>query len=198
MTDIRDPRLLYAKGGLFVVLGLLASATLLALAPDLRVAVLLAVAIWAFARAYYFAFYVVEHYVDPGFRFAGLGAFAAYLWNRRGRSGTRIFHVVEGERWRAIGETDDYSGDTLATEGFIHCSTAEQVPFVLDRFFRGRSGLVLLEIAPSQLRSELRWEESEPGRLFPHVYGPITRKAIVGVAALGPGQPRAAGDRGPT
>jgi hypothetical protein len=84
MSDLKDPRLLYAKGGLFVLLGLLASAALLALAPDLRVAALLAIAIWAFARAYYFAFYVIEHYVDPGFRFAGLGAFAWYVIRGRG------------------------------------------------------------------------------------------------------------------
>ncbi|MEZ0230134.1 MAG: hypothetical protein ACAI25_16040 [Planctomycetota bacterium] len=82
MTDIKSPQLLYAKGALFVVLGLLASATLLWIAPDLRVAALLAVAVWAFARAYYFAFYVIEHYVDPTFKFAGLGSFVAYLVKR--------------------------------------------------------------------------------------------------------------------
>ena len=42
-----------------------------------------AVAVWCFARWYYFAFYVIEHYVDPGFKFAGLGAFARYLVRRR-------------------------------------------------------------------------------------------------------------------
>lgn len=47
--------------------------------PSVRFALLLAVAIWAFARAYYFAFYVIEHYIDPGFRYAGLFAFLKYL-----------------------------------------------------------------------------------------------------------------------
>ena len=87
MTDIKSPRLLYAKGALFLLLGLLASGVLLALAPDVRVAALLAIAVWAFARAYYFAFYVVEHYVDPGFRFAGLTSFARYLLSGRGITG---------------------------------------------------------------------------------------------------------------
>ncbi len=82
MTDIKSPRLLYAKGALFVVLGLIASATLLWLAPDYRVALLLGIAVWAFARAYYFAFYVIEHYVDPSFKFAGLTSFLAYLLRR--------------------------------------------------------------------------------------------------------------------
>ena len=48
----------------------------------MKVAVLLAIAIWSFCRFYYFAFYVIEHYVDPQFRFAGLGSFVRYLWKR--------------------------------------------------------------------------------------------------------------------
>jgi hypothetical protein len=56
--------------------------------PSLKVAVLLAVAIWCFARAYYFAFYVVEHYADPGYRFAGLWSFAKYALGRRRRNGS--------------------------------------------------------------------------------------------------------------
>lgn len=76
MGDLKNPRLLYLKGGLFVVLGVMASTGLLLEAPSVRVAVLLAVAIWAFCRAYYFAFYVIEHYIDPGSRYAGLWAFA--------------------------------------------------------------------------------------------------------------------------
>lgn len=80
--DITDKRLLYAKGGLFVVLGSLAAALLVAEHPSLTTVALLAVAVWSFARAYYFAFYVVQHYVDPSFRFAGLGSFVRYLLSR--------------------------------------------------------------------------------------------------------------------
>jgi hypothetical protein len=81
--DIKNPKLLYLKGVLFVLAGLLASAGILVQAPSLRVAALLAVAIWSFARAYYFAFYVIEHYVDPSFRFTGLGSFVRYIWRRK-------------------------------------------------------------------------------------------------------------------
>jgi hypothetical protein len=83
MADIRSPRLLYIKGALFLGLGLLASAILLLENPSLRTAALLAVAVWAFARAYYFAFYVVEHYIDDGYKFAGLLSFFRYLLRRR-------------------------------------------------------------------------------------------------------------------
>lgn len=63
--------------------GLLAATLLLFESPSLKTAILLGVAIWGFARAYYFAFYVIEHYIDPTFRFASLTAFARYAWKQR-------------------------------------------------------------------------------------------------------------------
>ena len=81
--DLTDPRLIKLKGLLFLFLGLLASALLLILAPSLRVALLLGIAIWSFCRFYYFAFYVIEHYVDPTFKFAGLWDFARFLLRRK-------------------------------------------------------------------------------------------------------------------
>ena len=83
MSDIRNPKLLYLKGALFLLLGLMAAGLLLAEHPDLRFAALLAIAIWAFARAYYFVFYVIEHYIDPGHKFAGLWSFAQYVLRRK-------------------------------------------------------------------------------------------------------------------
>jgi hypothetical protein len=80
--DIQNPRLLYFKAALFVLAGLLASAGILLIDPNLRVAALLGIAIWSFARAYYFAFYVIQHYVDPSYQFAGLGSFLRYLLRR--------------------------------------------------------------------------------------------------------------------
>ena len=47
----------------------------------------LALAVWCFCRFYYFAFYVIEHYVDPGYRFSGLGSFVGYLLSKRRRGG---------------------------------------------------------------------------------------------------------------
>ena len=87
MTDITSPKLLWTKGVLFLLLAIAASALLLAEAASLKVAVLLAVAVWGFCRSYYFAFYVIEHYVDPGYRFSGLGSFVLYV--ARGRKSPR-------------------------------------------------------------------------------------------------------------
>ena len=84
MGDLKNPRLIYLKAGLFVVIGVASSVALVLEKPTVKVAALLALAVWGFARAYYFAFYVIEHYVDPGYRFAGLWSFARYVL-RRGR-----------------------------------------------------------------------------------------------------------------
>jgi type IV secretory pathway TrbD component len=82
LGDIQSVRLLYAKGALFLLLGTAAVAVILVERPEWRLAALLALAIWSFCRAYYFAFYVIQHYVDPQFRFAGLTSFALYVWRR--------------------------------------------------------------------------------------------------------------------
>ena len=87
MGDITNPRLIIAKGFLFLLAGALASLALVLEHPTLKVAALLGLAVWCFARFYYFAFYVIEHYVDPGYRFAGLGSFVLYLLRRGGRRG---------------------------------------------------------------------------------------------------------------
>jgi hypothetical protein len=81
--DLTSTRLIYLKGFLFFLTGLLASTVILLDHPSLKVAALLAVAVWSFARAYYFAFYVIEHYIDPTHRYAGLAAFLRYLLRRR-------------------------------------------------------------------------------------------------------------------
>src|SRR5262245_5576377 len=83
MSDITNPKLLYAKGLLFLLTGLAAGGLIIAERPSWKVAALLAVAIWCFCRSYYFAFYVIEHYVDPGYRFAGLWDFARYALGRK-------------------------------------------------------------------------------------------------------------------
>jgi len=83
MTDLKSPVLIWTKGILFLFLGILASLLLLLDSPDVKVVVLLATAIWAFCRAYYFAFYVIEHYVDPEYHFSGIFSFLRYVISQR-------------------------------------------------------------------------------------------------------------------
>ncbi len=88
--DLKSVRWIYAKGFLFALLSIMAAAALIARAPRIDVVVLLLVCVWASCRAYYFAFYVIEHYVDSSFRFSGLLDFAKYLFfHRVGASGPK-------------------------------------------------------------------------------------------------------------
>jgi len=83
MKELKSSRWIFAKGLLFLSLGLLCATLLLAEFRSLRAAALLVVAIWCFCRFYYFAFYVIERYVDPSYRFSGLVSFARYVLQRR-------------------------------------------------------------------------------------------------------------------
>ena len=85
MKDLTDARWIKLKGIAFLVIGLLSATLLIFEAPTLKVGILLAITVWCFCRFYYFAFYVIEHYVDPEYRFSGLWAFACYLIKRRKR-----------------------------------------------------------------------------------------------------------------
>jgi hypothetical protein len=83
MRNLTNPAWIKLKGALFLLLGLLSSALIFLQRRTLQDCLLLIIAIWAFCRFYYFAFYVIEHYVDPSFRFTGLLSFARYLLHRR-------------------------------------------------------------------------------------------------------------------
>ncbi|HEV2331081.1 MAG TPA: hypothetical protein VGY56_20045 [Verrucomicrobiae bacterium] len=70
MKDL-TPRWMVVKAVLFLIIGILAVVSILLEYPDWRMAVMLALAIWSFCRLYYFAFYVIEKYVDPAYKFQG-------------------------------------------------------------------------------------------------------------------------------
>ena len=79
MQDITNTKLICLKGILFLLGGIIASVILLIEHPSLKIAALLAISLWCFARSYYFAFYVIEHYVDANYKFSGLWSFVLYM-----------------------------------------------------------------------------------------------------------------------
>ena len=79
MRDLQSSTAMWAKGILFLVIGLAAATLLVLELGTLRGALLLGLCIWAFCRAYYFAFYVIEKYVDSSYRFSGLISFLKYI-----------------------------------------------------------------------------------------------------------------------
>ena len=99
-----------------------------------------------------------------------------------------IFHITAREAWERAKPEGAYRPEAFAAEGFIHCSTREQVVRVGDARFRGRRGLVLLCIDTERVAAEIVYENLEGGQeLFPHVYGALNADAVAQVLEFEPG-----------
>ena len=91
-----------------------------------------------------------------------------------------IYHIVLPDAWTAF-ESGLYRAASLETEGFIHCSFAEQLDGVIERYYSGANKIIVLEIESDALMSRMLKEPSTGNEIYPHIYGPINRDAIVGV-----------------
>ena len=89
-----------------------------------------------------------------------------------------IYHIVLPEVWAAF-DTGLYRHASLDSEGFIHCSFAHQLDGVIERYYSKEDEVVVLEIESDRLMSRMIKEPSTNSEIYPHVYGPINRDAIV-------------------
>ena len=92
----------------------------------------------------------------------------------------RIYHIVLPDAWASF-DSDLYRHASLETEGFIHCSFVDQLDTVIKRYYSGAANIVVLEIESDRLMSRMLKEASTGNEIYPHIYGPINRDAIVGV-----------------
>ena len=99
-----------------------------------------------------------------------------------------ILHITRLEQWKQAESAGVYRSETLGSEGFIHCSTPQQVIKVANAVYHGQMGLVLLVINPSKVRSDIRFEKSEGRGLYPHIYGPLNIDAVIKVHRFEPNQ----------
>ena len=91
-----------------------------------------------------------------------------------------IYHITHKSTWNTALAAGSYAADSLATEGYIHCSTAQQVLATANRLFRNRRDLVLLCIDSARIDAEVRYENLEGGtELYPHVYGALELVSVV-------------------
>jgi uncharacterized protein (DUF952 family) len=102
-----------------------------------------------------------------------------------------LFHIALAADWAAAQSTGEYTtstrGRTLAEEGFIHCSFADQVDATAARFYADVDDVVVLRIDRGRLTSRVQVEDLYgTGERFPHVYGPIPVNAVVDVRPLRP------------
>lgn len=96
-----------------------------------------------------------------------------------------IYHVTTQMEWKKALEQGYYEAPSLQTEGFIHSSRWEQVAGVLQRYYQGKSGLLLLHIDESKLTSPLKFELAPSiNEEFPHIYGRLNLDAVEKTEAI--------------
>lgn len=97
----------------------------------------------------------------------------------------KIYKICPASAWREAERHGVYSGSADdARDGFIHFSTAAQVPETLRKHYFGQRALFLIEVDGDALGAELRWERSRNGELFPHLYGELDLGAVLSVINL--------------
>ncbi len=93
---------------------------------------------------------------------------------------TSIFKILTSQEWETAKNTGFFEGSELdQKDGYIHCSTAEQVSGTKDKFFNGMKDLVLLTVDVRQVLENIKWEESPvSGKIYPHIYGALPLSAV--------------------
>ena len=90
---------------------------------------------------------------------------------------SKVFKICEKEEWESIKNNDFFEGSKIdQIDGFIHFSTSEQVKETLEKYFKSKNQLYLLEVNTDNLG--LVWEVSRNNQLFPHLYEPLPLSAI--------------------
>ena len=96
-----------------------------------------------------------------------------------------IYHITTKQQWAEAQAKGFYESETLASEGFIHNSTAAQVAGVLERYYKGKTDLVKLKIEKAKVERPLIFElAGSINEVFPHIYGSLNLDAVVEVTEL--------------
>jgi uncharacterized protein (DUF952 family) len=105
---------------------------------------------------------------------------------------TTILHITSDAEWKVALRDGEYVAPSLASEGFIHCSTHSQAAATANVYFRGATDLVLLLIEEAAVTAHVKYEppvsaaRAGSTELFPHIYGPLNLNAVVAVVAFPP------------
>lgn len=96
-----------------------------------------------------------------------------------------IYHVTTLKEWEAAKIKNEYKPTGYEQDGFIHCSIEKQIPGVLDRFYKGQTGLVKLKIEKEKVQRPVLFELAlDLDELFPHIYGALNLDSVVAVEAI--------------
>jgi uncharacterized protein (DUF952 family) len=124
-------------------------------------------------------------------RFSPLAVWPSRQDGGMSQSPSVLVHLCPADDWSAAQAHGELRPESLASVGFVHLSTPEQVHLPANRLYRGREDLVLLHIDPNHLDSPIRWElgvATDPeSMLFPHLYGALPVGAVISVTSYRPG-----------
>ncbi|HEU0021650.1 MAG TPA: DUF952 domain-containing protein [Dehalococcoidia bacterium] len=96
-----------------------------------------------------------------------------------------IYHLIDQASWESARSTPEHQAESLATEGFIHCSeNVDQMLKVANRLYSGRTDMLALEVDSQRLTSPVKREASRSGEIYPHIYGPLNTDAVIKVWSL--------------
>jgi uncharacterized protein (DUF952 family) len=96
-----------------------------------------------------------------------------------------IFKVLTAEQWAAFQHEGWFEGAPVdLSDGYLHFSTAAQLPETLAKHFAGAGGLVLAAADTDALDDALKWEPSRGGDLFPHLYRSLFLAEVVWIETL--------------
>ncbi|MFY0628025.1 MAG: DUF952 domain-containing protein [Reichenbachiella sp.] len=107
------------------------------------------------------------------------------IWKLKTPTPDRIYHLVERSVWERQNLSYHFQHPGLDSEGFMHCSTKEQLLESYEKYFSGQADTLLIAINSKWLLSDLKWEYS-PSRNsdFPHLYGTLNKSAIIWIQQL--------------
>ena len=93
-----------------------------------------------------------------------------------------LLHIISRSEWETAVSQPPYRPESLASEGFIHCSTIAQLLTPANAMFHGQTDLVLLCIDPQKVDADIVYEDCyESGTAFPHIYGSLAPEAVVSI-----------------
>jgi uncharacterized protein (DUF952 family) len=94
------------------------------------------------------------------------------------------YHLVPAPRWGGTDPTEPYAPPSLEVEGFIHCTDGDEAIVATANRFYAADPRPFLVLTVELDRLDAPWRYDDPARVFPHVYGPIARDAIVDVRPI--------------
>jgi uncharacterized protein (DUF952 family) len=90
-----------------------------------------------------------------------------------------IFKIVHAREWHEAERARVYAGSAKdRADGYLHFSTAEQVPGTLAKYYARMADLILVCVDVERLGSALKFEPSRDGALFPHLYESLALSAV--------------------